>query len=318
MISTPQQKKLAMRRVERIHFVGIGGAGMGGIAEVLLNEGYKVSGSDLGPNPVVERLTSLGAEVCFGHAAENIQGASVVVVSSAIKAENPEIAAALEQRIPVVRRAQMLAELMRFRHGIAIAGTHGKTTTTSLVASIFAEANTDPTFVIGGRLNSAGSNAQLGKGDFIVVEADESDASFLNLLPAIAVVTNIDADHMDTYQHDMARLKQTFVQFTQRMPFYGIAVLCIEDSNVRDILPFVSQPILRYGFSEEADIRATDIKAVGTQMHFTVHRRAIRRHGPRPAPASPGRRQATGRAGRSRSSRRAWRPCASFVPPCQS
>jgi UDP-N-acetylmuramate--alanine ligase len=268
--------------VQHVHFVGIGGAGMCGIAEVLLNLGYRVSGSDLAESAVTKRLMTLGAKIEIGHDAKNIGNAEAVVISSAVTGNNPEVLAARANRIPVIQRAVMLGELMRLKQGIAIAGTHGKTTTTSLVASVLAQGGLDPTFVIGGKLNSAGVNARLGQGDFIVVEADESDASFLQLYPAMEVITNIDADHMDTYQHDMARLKQTFVQFTQRMPFYGIAVLCIEDANVRDILPFVSQPILRYGFSEDADIRATDIKAVGTQMHFTVHRRAIRRHGPRP------------------------------------
>ena len=225
--------------VQHVHFVGIGGAGMCGIAEVLLNLGYRVSGSDLTESAVTKRLMTLGAQIEIGHDAKNIGNAEAVVISSAVTGNNPEVLAARANRIPVIQRAVMLGELMRLKQGIAIAGTHGKTTTTSLVASVLAQGGLDPTFVIGGKLNSAGVNARLGQGDFIVVEADESDASFLQLYPAMEVITNIDADHMDTYQHDMARLKQTFVQFTQRMPFYGISVLCIEDANVRDILPFV-------------------------------------------------------------------------------
>ncbi len=270
--------------IQHIHFVGIGGAGMCGIAEVLLNLGYRVSGSDLAESAVTKRLSDLGASIQIGHDAKNINNAEAVVISSAVTGNNPEVLAARAAQIPVIQRAVMLGELMRLKQGIAIAGTHGKTTTTSLVASVLAQGGLDPTFVIGGKLNSAGVNARLGQGDFIVVEADESDASFLQLFPAMEVITNIDADHMDTYQHDMARLKHTFVQFTQRMPFYGIAVLCIDDANVRDILPFVSRPILRYGCSEEADIRAINIKAIGTQMQFTVHRRTIRRHGVKPGP----------------------------------
>lgn len=270
--------------VQHIHFVGIGGAGMCGIAEVLLNLGYRVSGSDLSESATTKRLSDLGAVIQIGHDAKHIGNAEAVVISTAVAGNNPEVLAARAAHIPVIQRAVMLGELMRLKQGIAIAGTHGKTTTTSLVASVLAEGGLDPTFVIGGKLNSAGVNARLGQGDFIVVEADESDASFLQLFPAMEVVTNIDADHMDTYQHDMARLKQTFVQFTQRMPFYGIAVLCIDDANVRDIIPFVSQPILRYGLSADADIRASDVEAVGTQMTFTVHRKAIRRHGAQPGP----------------------------------
>ena len=270
--------------VQHIHFVGIGGAGMCGIAEVLLNLGYRVSGSDLSESATTKRLSDLGAVIQIGHDAKHIGNAEAVVISTAVAGNNPEVLAARAAHIPVIQRAVMLGELMRLKQGIAIAGTHGKTTTTSLVASVLAEGGLDPTFVIGGKLNSAGVNARLGQGDFIVVEADESDASFLQLFPAMEVITNIDADHMDTYQHDMARLKQTFVQFTQRMPFYGIAVLCIDDANVRDIIPFVSQPILRYGLSADADIRASDVEAVGTQMTFTVHRKAIRRHGAQPGP----------------------------------
>ncbi|QBC33171.1 MULTISPECIES: UDP-N-acetylmuramate--L-alanine ligase [Pandoraea] len=259
--------------VKHIHFVGIGGSGMSGIAEVLLNLGYQVSGSDLGDNAVTQRLVSLGARVARGHAAEHIEGADAIVVSTAITADNPEVLAGRARQIPIVPRALMLAELMRLKQGIAIAGTHGKTTTTSLVASVLAQGGLDPTFVIGGRLNSAGANAKLGTGDFIVVEADESDASFLNLNPVIEVITNIDADHMDTYGHDFARLKQSFVAFTQRLPFYGIAVLCVDDSNVREILPFVSKPIVRYGLSEDAQVRAIDVRADAGQMRFTVLRR---------------------------------------------
>lgn len=258
--------------VKNIHFVGIGGAGMSGIAEVLLNQGYKVSGSDVGSNAATRRLASLGATVMHGHDAAHVEGANAVVVSTAVGPDNPEVLAARARRIPVVPRAVMLAELMRLKQGVAIAGTHGKTTTTSLVASVLAEGGLDPTFVIGGRLNSAGANARLGTGDFIVAEADESDASFLNLFPVIEVITNIDADHMDTYGHDFARLKQAFVEFTQRLPFYGIAVCCVDDPSVREILPFVSKPVVRYGFAEDAQIRAVDARAVDGQMHFTVLR----------------------------------------------
>ena len=257
-------------KVRNIHFVGIGGSGMSGIAEVLLNLGYTVSGSDLGSNAVTERLAKLGARVFQGHAAKNIADADAIVVSSAVKSDNPEVIAGREKHIPIVPRAMMLAELMRLKSGIAIAGTHGKTTTTSLVASVLAEGGLDPTFVIGGRLTKAGANAKLGTGDFIVVEADESDASFLNLSPVIEVITNIDADHMETYDHSFAKLKQAFIEFTQRLPFYGIAVLCLDDANVREIMPFVSKPILTYGFHEQADVRAVDARAVGGHMEFTV------------------------------------------------
>ncbi|KKO45048.1 UDP-N-acetylmuramate--alanine ligase [Arsukibacterium ikkense] len=270
MITTLQQKKQAMRRVERIHFVGIGGAGMGGIAEVLLNEGYQVSGSDLTTNPVVERLLSLGATVKFGHHASQVEGASVVVVSSAIKAANPEVAAALALRIPVVRRAEMLGELMRFRHGIAIAGTHGKTTTTSLLASIFAEAGTDPTFVIGGLLNSAGSNARLGAGRYLIAEADESDASFLHLQPMATVITNIEADHMDTYQGDFEKLKDTYLEFCHNLPFYGMAVVCIDDKVLRELIPAIGRTVLTYGFSEDADYKITEFSQQGTRSLFVI------------------------------------------------
>jgi len=270
--------------VQQIHFIGIGGAGMSGIAEVLLNLGYQVSGSDLAESVSTQRLKTLGAVIHIGHDPKNIGTAEAVVISTAVAGNNPEVLAARAAKIPVIQRAVMLGELMRLKQGIAIAGTHGKTTTTSLVASVLAEGGLDPTFVIGGKLNSAGANARLGQGDFIVVEADESDASFLQLFPAMEVVTNIDADHMDTYQHDMARLKQAFVQFIQRMPFYGVAVLCIDDVNVRDIIPFVSQPVLRYGLSDDADIRATDVRAEGASMRFTVERRTVRRHGNKPGP----------------------------------
>ena len=257
-------------KVKKIHFVGIGGSGMSGIAEVLLNLGYEITGSDLTSNSSTRHLAALGARVMFGHAAENIEKADAIVVASAIKDDNPEVLAARKKNVPIVPRAVMLAELMRLKRGIAIAGTHGKTTTTSLVASVLAEGGFDPTFVIGGRLNSAGANAGLGAGDFIVAEADESDASFLNLNPVIEVITNIDADHMDTYGHDFARLKQAFIEFTQRLPFYGRVMLCIDDSNVREIRPFISKPVTTYGFHEDADVRAVDARAEGTMMIFTV------------------------------------------------
>ncbi len=259
--------------IRHIHFVGIGGAGMSGIAEVLLNLGYVVSGSDLSDGPVLKRLQALGIQTHVGHQATNILGADAVVTSTAVKADNPEVVAAHQKLIPVVPRAVMLAELMRMKKGIAIAGTHGKTTTTSLVASILAEAGLDPTFVIGGRLNSAGANAKLGSGDHIVVEADESDASFLNLLPVMSVVTNIDADHMDTYGHDFGRLKAAFIEFLHRMPFYGAAILCTDDAAVRSILSDVSRPITSYGLGEDAQVRAHDVKAVGARMQFRVTRR---------------------------------------------
>lgn len=257
-------------KVKNIHFVGIGGSGMSGIAEVLLNLGYTVSGSDLGSNAATQRLAQLGARVTQGHAAENIKNADAVVTSTAVKGDNPEVIAARAKHIPIVPRAIMLAELMRLKQGIAIAGTHGKTTTTSLVASVLAEGGLDPTFVIGGRLNSAGANAKLGAGDFIVAEADESDASFLNLSPCIEVITNIDADHMETYDHSFAKLKQAFVEFTQRLPFYGVVMLCIDDPNVREIMPFISKPILTYGFHQDAHVRAIEAKAVDGHMEFTV------------------------------------------------
>ncbi|HEX6550449.1 MAG TPA: UDP-N-acetylmuramate--L-alanine ligase [Gammaproteobacteria bacterium] len=261
-----------MRRIRHIHFVGIGGVGMSGIAEVLLNLGYQVSGSDLKQNATTRRLAELGAGLMLGHAAEHVAGADVIVISSAVTADNPEVAAARARRIPVVRRAEMLAELMRFRSGIAIAGTHGKTTTTSLVASVLSEGGLDPTFVIGGRLISAGTNARLGSGRYLVAEADESDASFLSLQPLVAVVTNIDADHLGTYEGDFSRLRATFVEFLHHLPFYGIAVLCIDDAEVRRILPEVSRPVLTYGTAEDADFRATDIRRAGRVTHFKVTR----------------------------------------------
>jgi UDP-N-acetylmuramate--alanine ligase len=264
-------------RIEHIHFVGIGGSGMSGIAEVLLNLGYRISGSDLSQSAVTQRLATLGATISLGHQAEHVKGADAIVTSTAVANNNPEVIAAREARIPVVPRAVMLAELMRLKRGIAVAGTHGKTTTTSLVASVLAAGGLDPTFVIGGRLNSAGANAGLGQGDFIVVEADESDASFLNLLPVMAIITNIDADHMDTYGHDVAKLKSAFVEFTQRLPFYGSAIVCSDDANVREILPFVSRPVSTYGVNQEANVRATNVRAMGTRMLFDVERQT--RHG---------------------------------------
>ena len=258
--------------IQHIHFVGIGGAGMSGIAEVLLNLGYEISGSDLSDSQVLKRLQGLGIATQVGHDAKNIAGADAVVTSTAVKADNPEVVEAHRLLIPVVPRAVMLAELMRFKQGIAIAGTHGKTTTTSLVASVLAHAGMDPTFVIGGRLNSAGTNAKLGAGDFIVVEADESDASFLNLLPTMSVVTNIDEDHMETYGHDFERLKAAFVEFLHRMPFYGAAILCVDDEAIQSILSQVSRPITSFGLSKGAQIRAFDIQARGAQMHFKVSR----------------------------------------------
>jgi UDP-N-acetylmuramate--alanine ligase len=259
--------------IKHIHFVGVGGSGMSGIAEVLLNLGYTISGSDLADSATLRRLSGLGVTTYVGHAATNVAGADAVVTSTAVQADNPEVIVAREKKIPVVPRALMLAELMRLKQGIAIAGTHGKTTTTSLVASVLAEAGLDPTFVIGGRLNSAGANAKLGSGDYIVVEADESDASFLNLLPVMAVVTNIDADHMETYGHDFGKLKNAFVDFLHRMPFYGTAILCTDDPAVREIAPQVSCPVTSYGFGEDAQVRAVNVRAVAGQMHFTAQRR---------------------------------------------
>jgi UDP-N-acetylmuramate--alanine ligase len=257
-------------KIKHIHFVGIGGSGMSGIAEVLLNLGYKVSGSDLASNAASQRLQSLGADVRIGHAAENVAGADAVVTSTAVNEANPEVVAARAAKVPIVPRAIMLGELMRLKRGIAIAGTHGKTTTTSLVASVLAQGGLDPTFVIGGRLNSAGANAKLGSGEYIVAEADESDASFLNLSPMIEVITNIDADHMETYEHDFEKLKGAFVNFTHRLPFYGRAMMCVDDANVRAILPQVTKPVTTYGFSEDAEVRALNARAEGIQMHFTV------------------------------------------------
>lgn len=260
-------------RIQHIHFVGVGGSGMSGIAEVLLNLGYTISGSDLNESAVTRRLAELGMRIAIGHDRANVAGAGAIVTSTAVAGDNPEVLAARAARIPVVPRAVMLAELMRLKRGIAVAGTHGKTTTTSLVASVLAAGGLDPTFVIGGRLTSAGANARLGQGEYIVVEADESDASFLNLLPVMAIVTNIDADHMDTYGHDVARLKSAFIEFTQRLPFYGSAILCADDANVREIMPFVSRPITTYGLSPDAQVCAQDVQADGTRMRFMVQRR---------------------------------------------
>lgn len=261
-----------MRRIRRIHFIGIGGAGMSGIAEVLLNQGYEISGSDIKESSVTERLVAKGATVFIGHSAENVRNADVVVNSSAVHATNPEMIGARELRIPIVRRAEMLGELMRYRHGIAVAGTHGKTTTTSLLASILAAAKQDPTFIIGGLVNSTGTNAQLGASRYLVAEADESDASFLHLQPMVAIVTNIDADHMETYGGDFSKLKKTFVEFLHNLPFYGLAVLCGEDPVIRDIIPELARPILTYGFSENCDFRAINIKQDKMHSEFDVIR----------------------------------------------
>jgi len=263
-----------MRRIHRIHFVGIGGSGMSGIAEVLVNLGYEVQGSDLRPNPVTERLAKLGATVMIGHRADNVGDADVVVTSSAVSQENPEVVSALARRIPVVPRAEMLGELMRFRYAIAVAGTHGKTTTTSLTSSILAEGGEDPTFVIGGLLKSAGTNARLGAGKYLVAEADESDASFLHLNPMIAIVTNIDNDHLGTHDGDFDRLKHSFVEFLHNLPFYGLAVLCVDDAHIRSILTKVNRPVVGYGFSEGADLRAENLRREGLRTHFDVVRRA--------------------------------------------
>jgi len=257
-------------KVKRVHFVGIGGAGMSGIAEVLATQGYRVSGSDLAATAVTRRLAGLGVDVAVGHAAANVANADAVVISTAVAADNPEVVAARERGIPVVPRALMLAELMRLKQGIAVAGTHGKTTTTSLIASVLAEGGLDPTFVIGGRLLSADANARLGNGDFLVAEADESDASFLYLTPVIAVVTNIDADHMETYDHDFAKLTKAFVDFVQRLPFYGVAVLCVDDANVRAILPDIVKPVVTYGLSEDAQLRAVDVTNAAGRMRFVA------------------------------------------------
>ena len=259
--------------IKNIHFIGLGGSGMSGIAEVLHNLGYVISGSDLSDSSTLQRLYGMGIKTFVGHAAQNLANVDAVVTSTAVQADNPEVLAAREKKIPVVPRAMMLAELMRLKQGIAIAGTHGKTTTTSLVASILAEGGLDPTYVIGGRLNSAGANAKLGSGDYIVVEADESDASFLNLLPVMAVVTNIDADHMETYGHDFGNLKKAFVDFLHRMPFYGTAILCTDDLAVQSIVPLVTCPITSYGFNADAQVRGVNVRPVGPQMHFTAQRR---------------------------------------------
>ncbi|MCH8499717.1 MAG: UDP-N-acetylmuramate--L-alanine ligase [Marinobacter sp.] len=262
-----------MRRIRNIHFVGIGGAGMCGIAEVLHNQGYVISGSDIRSSVVTQRLESMGVRVFIGHREENTAAADVVVVSSAVTSSNPEVAAARERRVPVVPRAEMLAEIMRYRHGIAVAGTHGKTTTTSLVASILGEAGLDPTFVIGGKLNSAGTNAKLGGSRYLVAEADESDASFLHLTPVISIVTNIEADHMHTYGGDLGRLKQTFVDFLHNLPFYGVAVMCVDDRYVQEVIPRISRAIITYGIDNpDADYRATGIKAEGLMTRFRAHR----------------------------------------------
>jgi UDP-N-acetylmuramate--alanine ligase len=267
MTATPKQ---LMRRTKNLHFVGIGGAGMSGIAEVFHNLKYKVTGSDINNSPMVQHLRKLGMEINIGHRAENIAGAHVVVVSTAINEQNPEIISAREQRIPVVRRAEMLAELMRFRLGIAVAGTHGKTTTTSLLTSLLAEGGLDPTYVIGGKLNSSGSHARLGASDYLVAEADESDASFLYLQPYMAIVTNIDQDHLSTYEGDFERLKQTFIEFLHHLPFYGLAVLCVDDDVVREILPQLSRPVLTYGEAGDADVQISNIKAMAEKTFFHV------------------------------------------------
>ena len=261
-----------MRRIHQIHFVGIGGSGMCGIAEVLLNQGYKISGSDLSESGNTDRLQQLGVTIYFGHAAENIDAADVVVTSSAVKSDNPEVVAAREQRIPVVPRAEMLAELMRYRHGVAVAGTHGKTTTTSMLASILAADGKDPTFVIGGLVKGAGTNARLGESRYLVAEADESDASFLHLQPMVAVVTNIDADHMETYDFDFSKLLQTFVEFLHNLPFYGLAVLCVDDDSVRQLLAEIFRPVLTYGFSDDADFRIENMQSAKSSSSFRVYR----------------------------------------------
>ena len=261
-----------MGSIHHVHFVGIGGVGMGGIAEVLINLGYAVQGSDVKQNPITERLASLGAKIFIGHDSGHIATADVVVVSSAIAPDNPEIVKATRQRIPVIQRAEMLAELMRFRSGIAVAGTHGKTTTTSLIASMLAEGGLDPTFVIGGRLASANANAQLGEGEYLVAEADESDASFLHLQPVIAIVTNIDADHLESYEGDFGRLKQGFADFLHNLPFYGLAVICNDDLNARTLIPEVGRRVLTYGVSDGSDIRAEEVKSAGLASSFIIHR----------------------------------------------
>ena len=272
MVNSVNFQPPEMRRIRRIHFVGIGGSGMCGIAEVLLNQGYEISGSDISVNASVKRLTNAGAIVFIGHSATNIDGADVVVKSSAVTVENPEIASARERGIPVVRRAEMLAELMRYRHGIAIAGTHGKTTTTSLITAILAEAGRDPTFVVGGRVNSVGTNAKLGGSRYLVAEADESDASFLHLQPMVSVVTNIEADHMETYGFDFEVMKKTYIEFLHNLPFYGLAVMCIDDEVIRGLLVDVARPLLTYGFSDDAAYRISDLRAERRQCHFVIDR----------------------------------------------
>lgn len=270
-VTKPRYAAETMGRMRALHFVGIGGAGMNGIAQVMLNLGYRVSGSDIKPNAATRRLAEQGAHIHIGHAAEQVTDADAIVISSAVKEDNPEVIAARERRIPVVPRAEMLAEIMRFRYGIAIAGTHGKTTTTSLIASLLIEGGLDPTYVIGGRLNSRGSYAHLGEGEVLVAEADESDASFLYLQPMLAVVTNVDEDHMATYGNDFARLRATFLEFLHHLPFYGQAVMCIDDDNVRDLLPEVTRKVVTYGTRDEADVRAVDIRQRGMTTHFNVH-----------------------------------------------
>jgi UDP-N-acetylmuramate--alanine ligase len=272
MIETTPFKNPQMRKIQHVFFIGIGGAGMGGIAEVLLNEGYQISGSDIQNNNMTDRLSQLGATIYIGHKAEHVEGVNVVVVSSAIDQKNPEIIAALEHRIPIIRRAEMLAEIMRFRHGIAIAGTHGKTTTTSLIATIFAEAGMDPTYVIGGLLNGAGTNAKLGTSRFLIAEADESDASFLHLQPMLSVVTNIEADHMETYGGDFSKMQDTFIQFLHNLPFYGRAIVCGDDPVIRSMIPDIHRNVLTYGFEEHNDVRASEVTASFGRMHFTVSR----------------------------------------------
>lgn len=271
----PYVKRHVMRRIQKIHFVGIGGAGMGGIAEVLFNLGYEVSGSDVKAGAMTDRLRGLGVKVVIGHDGANVVDKDVVVVSSAVAETNPEVLAAHEKRIPIVPRAEMLAEIMRFRYGIAIAGTHGKTTTTSLVASVLAEGGLDPTFVIGGKLNSAGTHARLGAGDYLVAEADESDASFLYLQPVIAAVTNIDADHMATYEGDFNKLRQTFIEFLHHLPFYGLALLCIDDEVVRGVIEEITKPVLTYGLSEDSDIRAANVRQEGLRTYFEVYQGGV-------------------------------------------
>jgi UDP-N-acetylmuramate--alanine ligase len=269
-LNLPRYAAETMGRMRKLHFVGIGGAGMNGIAQVMLNLGYQISGSDIKANPATDRLAEQGATIHIGHATENVSGVDAVVISSAVKADNPEVVAAREQRIPVVPRAEMLAEIMRFRYGVAVAGTHGKTTTTSLVASLLIEGDLDPTYVIGGKLNSAGNYAHLGEGEVLVAEADESDASFLYLQPMISIVTNIDEDHMTTYGGEFERLRAAFLEFLHHIPFYGLAVLCVDDHNVRDLLPEVTRRIRTYGLSDDADVRASDVKQVATVTSFDV------------------------------------------------